>query len=154
MKEQLFDLIAGNCHNDQAAWDAVEKISKAWEQENETLIKIAKFHAVICQTHGLPDRKKYREYLDRLESKSEQIDIKWNDFSLQKPQHGEWCAFIPGIEDLDTGDVEYVDDSTVLVGKYDKDEQAFIDPHYKNFLYGGIAKYATLKNIFSTDQFE
>ena len=65
-KQELFDLIAVNCYSDQATWDAVEKLYNAWHEENETLIRIAKFYKFICEVHGCPDRKKYREYLDRL----------------------------------------------------------------------------------------
>lgn len=65
-KQQLFDLISGNCHNDKAGWDTVEKLIDAWQKENETLIKIAKFYQSNTRKHSWADRKKYREYLNSL----------------------------------------------------------------------------------------
>lgn len=77
--------------------------------------------------------------------------IEWTDFKTEQPLDGQWCVFIAGITDEETGEVTEDDPPFLLMGKYNHSQEAFIDPDHKNIMWAGIVKYATLKSILNIE---
>lgn len=79
------------------------------------------------------------------------IKIHWTNFKDEKPLDGQWCVFIMGITDPDTGKIVDNDEAPLLMGKWSEEQNSFADLNQPRMFYTGIAKYATLNSLLNIE---